>query len=173
MKRLSTALVTFAAAVPLIVVPAFANGEKGEHGEKKEKDAPGHVMVTPDELEWSDAGSLPEGAKVAVLEGDPSAEGPFTLRIKMPPNYTIPAHTHPGTERVTVLDGTLDLAVGEHLDREHAKSFGPGALVVMDPGLPMIGYSGDEPLVIQLNGEGPWGIDYLDPEDDPRTGASE
>ena len=52
------------------------------------------------------------GAKAAVLEGDPSKEGMFTVRIKMPAGYVIPPHTHPKIERVTVLSGELGLAWG-------------------------------------------------------------
>src|SRR5687767_6079459 len=40
----------------------------------------GHVMVAPDDCVWTDAPpSLPPGAKIAVLEGDLKAAGPFTI----------------------------------------------------------------------------------------------
>ncbi len=131
-----------------------------------EKD--GHLMVKPDQLEWGPVGSMPPGATAAVLEGDPSKAEDFTMRIKFPANYVIPVHTHPAVERVTVLEGTLYFAVGDTFDRAAAQGFGPGALAVMDVGVPMYGFTGDEPAVIQLNGRGPWGIDYVNPEDDPR-----
>lgn len=133
----------------------------GAHGE-------GHLMVTPDELEWGPVGSMPAGATAAVLEGDPSKAEDFTMRIRFPANYVIPVHTHPAVERVTVLEGTLYFAIGDTFDRTAAQAFGPGALAVMGVGVPMYGYTGDEPAVIQLNGRGPWGIEYVNPEDDPR-----
>ena len=128
----------------------------------------GHLMVKPDQLQWGPVGSMPPGATAAVLEGDPSKAEDFTMRIKFPANYVIPVHTHPAVERVTVLEGTLYFAVGDTFDRGAAQGFGPGALAVMDVGVPMYGFTGDEPAVIQLNGRGPWGIDYVNPEDDPR-----
>lgn len=128
----------------------------------------GHLMVKPDELAWGPVGSMPPGATAAVLEGDPSKAEDFTMRIRFPENYVIPVHTHPAVERVTVLEGTIYFAVGDTFDREAAEALGPGTLAVMDVGVPMYGYTGGEPAVIQLNGRGPWGIEYVNPEDDPR-----
>lgn len=128
----------------------------------------GHLMVDPDQLEWEPVGSMPAGATAAILEGDPSKAEDFTMRIRFPAGYVIPVHTHPAVERVTVLEGTLYFAVGDQYDREAAQPFGPGALAVMDVGVPMYGFTEDEPVVIQLNGRGPWGIDYVNPEEDPR-----
>jgi quercetin dioxygenase-like cupin family protein len=130
--------------------------------------AGGHLMVMPDELEWGPVGSLPPGATAVVLEGDPSTAEDFTMRIRFPANYDIPLHTHPAIERVTVLEGTLYFGIGKTFDREAVATLPPGTLAVMDVGVPMYGYTGDEPAVIQLNGRGPWGIEYVNPEDDPR-----
>jgi hypothetical protein len=130
--------------------------------------APGHLMVAPDNVEWGPVGSLPPGAQLAVLEGDPSQEGAFTMRLHLPANYDIPVHTHPAVERVTVLSGTFYAGIGDTFDRDAAHALGPGGLAVMEIGLPMYAYTGDEPVVIQLNGVGPWGIEYVNPADDPR-----
>ena len=129
---------------------------------------PGHLTVSPDAIEWSPVGSLPPGAEAAVLEGDPAKAEPFTMRIKFPANYVVPVHTHPAVERVTVLEGTLHLGIGETFDRDAAMALPEGGLAVMDSGVAMYGFTADEGAVIQLNGEGPWGIDYLDPSQDPR-----
>jgi hypothetical protein len=133
-----------------------------------EEEAPAHVMVMPDDVDWQPVPSLPEGARVAVLEGNPAEAGPFTMRLSLPPGYTIPVHTHTVTERVTVMAGTFHIGLGETFDREAAHALPAGSLMVMEGGLAMYGFTGDEPTVIQLNGDGPWGITYLDPADDPR-----
>ena len=71
-------------------------------------DSEDFMLNTPDKLEWKDGpASLPKGAKIAVLEGDPGKEGPFVFRVKAPDGYRIPVHTHPKTERVTVIAGTF------------------------------------------------------------------
>src|SRR5262245_61664627 len=74
--------------------------------------AGGHIMVLPSELKWTDVPSLPPGAKIATIEGSMSQAGPFTVRLKFPANYQIPAHSHPAIERVTVLSGTFHMGSG-------------------------------------------------------------
>src|ERR1041384_8807998 len=81
-----------------------------------------HKMVTANDIQWRDAPpSLPAGAKMAVLDGDPGKAGSFTIRLKMPAGYKIPAHTHPTAERVTGISGTGRLGRGGKLHTTGAK----------------------------------------------------
>jgi len=53
-------------------------------------DAP-HGMYRPDTIKWGDVPpNLPKGAKLAVLYGDPSKDGLFVVRIKLPANSRSP-----------------------------------------------------------------------------------
>jgi anti-sigma factor ChrR (cupin superfamily) len=71
------------------------------------------------ETQWKEGpAALPKGAKIAVLEGDPNKEGPFLFRLKLPDGYRVPPHTHPKTERVTVIAGTFNLGMGEKFDAD-------------------------------------------------------
>lgn len=127
----------------------------------------GHLLGTPDELSWGPVGSMGEGAEIAIIEGDLSAEAPFTFRLRMEDGYEIKPHVHPAYERVTVLEGTLHFAHGESFEREATQALPVGGFAIMSPGDPMFGYAEGE-TIIQLHGTGPWGIEYLDPADDPR-----
>lgn len=129
----------------------------------------GHIMVTPSDMEWGPVASMAPGAQITVLEGDLSKEEPFTMRLRLPANYVIAPHVHPAYERVTVLSGTFYFAHGESMDRSKAQALPAGSLAIMAPGDPMYGYTEDEEVTIQLHGTGPWGIEYLNPEDDPRN----
>ncbi|MHA7926350.1 MAG: cupin domain-containing protein [Marinobacter sp.] len=131
-------------------------------------DGDGHVMVVPSELSWQPVGSMAEGAEISVLEGDLSSGDPFTIRLRIPADYEVAPHIHPAYERVTVLSGTFHFAHGREFRRDEARALPTGSLAIMAPGEPMFGYTGDEGTVIQLHGNGPWGIEYLNPEDDPR-----
>lgn len=126
------------------------------------------MMMDADELEWGPVASMGEGAEIAFIEGDISQEEPFTFRLRLEDGYEILPHVHPEYERVTVLSGTLHFAHGEEFDRDATRALDPGAVAIMPPGDPMFGYAEGE-VVIQLHGTGPWGIDYLDPADDPRN----
>jgi hypothetical protein len=65
------------------------------------------------------------------------------------------------------MPGTFHFAHGEEFDREQTTALPEGSLAIMSPGDPMFGYT-EEETVIQLHGTGPWGIEYINPEDDPR-----
>lgn len=127
----------------------------------------GHIILDADTLEWKDVASMAPGAKIAQIEGDMSKKVPFTIRLKLPANYRIDPHIHPEYERITVLTGTLHFAHGKTFDRSQTEPMPAGSFAVMPPGAPMFGYT-EEETIIQLHGEGPWGIEYLNPEDDPR-----
>lgn len=130
-----------------------------------ERDA---ALYQADELKWLDGPkSLPKGAKLAVLEGDPGKEGPFVMRLRLPDGYTIPAHTHPKTERLTVISGTFNIAMGGKLDRNAARKMSAGAFGYWAAGMEHQVWVDGE-TVVQLHGFGPWSINYLNPSDDPR-----
>jgi quercetin dioxygenase-like cupin family protein len=142
--------------------PAASPGEEGHEGMK------GVGIYSPAEIKWQ-AGppSLPKGAKVAVLEGDPNKKGPFVLRVKMPDGYRIAPHTHPKTERVTVLSGTLYLGMGDKFDPKKGKALTAGSYGRWPAGMKHYAWTKGE-TVIQLHGTGPWSIKYVNPDDDPR-----
>jgi len=126
-------------------------------------------MVVPTNLTWKDGpGSLPKGAKVAVLEGDPAKAGPFTLRFNLPSNYKIPPHWHPAVEHVTVISGTFSMGLGETFDETKASQLPVGGFAVMEIGTRHFAFTKENGATVQLHGVGPWGINYVNPEDDPR-----
>ena len=129
---------------------------------------PGMVMLTPDEMKWTDGPpALPAGLKMALLEGNPGQPGPFTLRYKFPPNYKVPAHTHPADEHVTVISGTFYAGHGSKLSEAESKAFPPGGFFIASAKTPHFAWSKEE-TVVQVHGFGPSGITYVDPADDPR-----
>src|SRR6059036_1482468 len=80
-------------------------------------------LYPPTTIEWkAGPAALPPGAKMAVLEGDPTKAGQFVVRFQFPEGYHIPPHTHPKTERVTVISGALYFATAEALDRQRKKT---------------------------------------------------
>jgi quercetin dioxygenase-like cupin family protein len=150
---------TTSIAVLLMATAALAD----EHA------AEGAGIFPPNEIKWQDGPkSLPAGAKIAVLEGDPNKEGPFVMRLRFPDGYKIPAHTHPKTERVTVISGTLNLVMGEKLDRKQARKVPAGSFGYWAAGMKHYAWFDGE-TVLQLHGMGPWTINYLNPSDDPRN----
>lgn len=127
-----------------------------------------HILHLAEEIEWKDGpASFEQGAQYAVLEGDPGAPGLFTMQLKLPDGFHISPHTHPKHERVTVISGTVLLGQGTELDREATEKMTPGSYTTMPPGMRHFVFAEGE-TVVQLTSMGPWEINYLNPEDDPR-----
>lgn len=130
--------------------------------------APGMALYAPAEIQWKDGPpSLPRGAKMAILEGDPAKEGFFVMRVRFPDGFHIPAHTHPKTERVTVISGTFKLAMGENPKKENAQSLPVGSFGYWPAGMVHAAWAEGE-TIVQVHAEGPWAINYINPADDPR-----
>ena len=129
----------------------------------------GHVMsLTPAELAWT-AGPpmLPRGASMAVIEGSFNSPGPFTVRLKFPANYRIPAHWHPIRVTVTVISGTFHMGLGDRLDTTKGKVLPAGSIFEMPVRIHHFGWTSEE-TIIQEHGIGPLSVNYLNPADDPR-----
>jgi quercetin dioxygenase-like cupin family protein len=128
-----------------------------------------HTLVTPGEIEWAPGPpSSPEGAEAAVLYGNPAEEGVFALRLRLPDGYHLAPHIHPEPEIVTVVSGTFHLGMGETANQDDTEALEPGAFFAFPPGMTHYAYAEGE-TVIQLNSTGPWSLEYVNPEDDPRS----
>ena len=153
----------------VLVVVSVSLQAQEQAGEKKEMHQTGHTLLMPTDLKWTDGpASLPKGTTAAVMEGDPSKPGPFTMRLKLPANYKIPSHWHPGIEHVTVLSGSFYMGLGESFDQSKASKLSASGFAVMQVGTRHFAFTKEEAL-IQLHGIGPWGITYVNPADDPRS----
>ena len=126
-----------------------------------------HVMVSPADLKWADMPTLPQGAKVAVIEGPLTEAVPFILRLRLPANYEIPAHWHPWIEHATVLSGTLHMGMGDKLDRSKTQPLRAGSVAVIQAKVNHFSWTSEE-TVVQVHGIGPLVITYVNPADDPR-----
>jgi quercetin dioxygenase-like cupin family protein len=131
-------------------------------------EAMNNTLVIPAEIQWEQAPAvLPAGAQGAVLYGDPTKDGLFAMRFKLPKGYRVPPHTLSKVGTFTVISGTFRIGMGENADPSQARPMPAGSFIALAPGTPHF-VSVDEETVVQLNNIGPWVITYLDPKDDPR-----
>jgi quercetin dioxygenase-like cupin family protein len=130
---------------------------------------PAHVMQSVGEAQWGTAPPmLPPGAQIAVLAGDPGKPGPYTVRLKFPANYAVPAHSHPMDENVAVVSGALIMGMGTKLDKTTGTSLGVGGFALMPAGVNHFAYTKQETTIL-LYGTGPVDFKYVNPSDDPRN----
>ena len=121
----------------------------------------GQVLVRAKSIKWSDAPpGLPPGAKVALLQGNPTAPGRYVIRVQLPANYKIPMHSNSNAVDVT-----------ESLDKKKAFAIKPGDYYHLPALAPELSFTTNE-TVLEIHGEGPYEIKYANAADDPLKGAA-
>ena len=151
-------------AVALVAVATVAGAQGMKMGKMEKMDK----MEKMGKLTWGPGpGSLPAGAKLAVVSGDPGKPGPFTIQLAFPNGYKVPPHWHPSAEHIMVKQGTLLFGSGDKVDRKSMKPMKKGA-------------EGDAPAkmnhyvmargrtVVEIQSTGPFEITYVNAKDDPR-----
>src|SRR5207247_9512406 len=73
-------------------------------------------------------------------------------------------------ERLTVLSGTANLGTGDRFDPAAARPLPPGGYAMLPPRMNHFAFA-KGPVVVQVSGQGPFDIHYVNRADDPR-GAS-
>jgi len=116
--------------------------------------------------------NLPQGTQISLVSGDPSQPGPFVLRVKFPANTVIAPHTHSEAETLTILSGSIYHEHGKTLDKAAGKVLRAGGFVYLPKDMPHSLWTTDQPVELQVNGSGPFGLNYINPADDPSRAAN-
>lgn len=147
---------------PLVMILCISGCEQARVGDFAFPEGVVQHAVLSEEIVWRPCPpNLPSGCEIAVLEGNPQAPNLFTVRFRLTDDFVMPAHTHPGDERVTVLKGQLAVAFGIDGSREDARQFGPGDYYVNARGAVHTVW-GDELSEIQITGIGPWEARFVE-----------
>ena len=136
----------------------FAAGAQAQSG----------MYQTVSALKWGPAPAVfPKGAEMAVLSGDPTKSGEYTVRLKMPAHYRIMPHYHPTAENVTVISGSLSAGMGDHFDAKKGMKFSRGGFASIPANAHHYAWT-NEPAVVQVHGMGPFQLTYVNPADLPK-----
>lgn len=144
------------AALIMLANAAFADGSR--HARE----------LTPADIKFEDNPAFPKGAQSQLIHGDPSKPEFFIIRLRFPPNYVVPPHTHPAFESVTVLTGTMGSGMGEKVETTKGRMLEAGSLLLLPANHAHYVWTEDEETIIQVAATGPFDIIYVNPEDDPR-----
>ena len=148
----------------LLLVAAPIRGHADEPG-----GAPHWDPLTPETIQWREGPpTMLPGAQMAILEGDPSKDGFFTMRLKLPDGYRVMPHWHPKTERLTVIQGIVHLGTGDRFDAKATRALPAGTYSSMTPHMTHFAWMEGE-TILQLSSIGPWAVIYVNPADDPRA----
>jgi len=125
----------------------------------------GHA--TSGDIKWVNApASLPPGAKLAMLHGDLGKPGTLAFLLKFPAGYRLKPQSSPAIERLIVVSGTFNFGSGTKFDNAHTIPLSTGYVHWPDKS-PFYGYAKEE-TVVEIQGVGPWAVNYVNPGDDPR-----
>ena len=144
-----TRAILFAVAVLMVTSTAAARAQKTE-------------------LKWGPAPpSLPSGARMAVISGNPAAPGPFTIRLRLPSGFTVPPHFHPVDEHQTLISGRIGHGMGDRVDVKAVKWLRPGQSITLPANSHHYVKTRGRTLV-EVSAAGPFTVTYANAKDDPR-----
>jgi quercetin dioxygenase-like cupin family protein len=126
--------------------------------------------LLPEDVEWNVFPAFPPSVRLAILVGDTSQPGPYVVRVKVPAGVKLMPHTHPEDRIYTVIAGTFYIGLGNTFDPAQLVSYPPGSVIVLPGHTPHFHWARSGEYVTQVSANGPLGLDYVDPDDDPRKG---
>ena len=140
---------------------------------RAQDDAPGMVALADGAgvVYGPGPANLPKGTQISLLSGDPAKPGPFVLRVRFPADTVIAPHTHSEAETLTILSGSIYHEHGRTIDKAAGKVLRAGGFVYLPKDMPHSLWTTTEPVELQVNGSGPFGLNYVDPKDDPSRAA--
>ncbi len=145
-----------------LIAATPAAAQMGKQKEKTEK---------TEKLSWMKGpASLPAGAMMAVVSGDPTRSGPFTIELSFPNGYRIAPHSHPTAEKITVKSGEFMYGMGDVVKASDMKTLKPGGSGEMPAGMHHYAEARGK-TVVQVSSTGPFVVNYVHAKDDPRTKA--
>lgn len=136
--------------------------------------APGQTRLTPPEVEALAAAapvsgtSGAAGIRTAILDGDPSRPGPYTIALSVPPNTRIAAHRHRDDRTAVVVAGTWHFGYGAPARDGALRALPPGSFYAEPANAMHFARTGAEPALVYISGFGPSDTVYAEAATDPR-----
>jgi anti-sigma factor ChrR (cupin superfamily) len=145
-----------------VVITAVAASAASIYSQDKRESAEAHKIVHFGDLKWM---AIMKGCELAPVAGDPNAEGaPFVLRLRCADGTKIPAHWHPTDENVTVLKGTLLVAMGETFDESKLQPMNVGNFIAVPKDMRHFALCKGE-TIVQVHGMGPFKVNWVNPSE--------
>jgi len=143
-----------------------------QHGVDTRPHQPGQAAfksVLPEEIYWKSFRAFPPSFRLAVVVGEPSAPGPYVIRVKAPSGGKLMPHSHPEDRVYTVISGVFYIGLGDKFDADKLHAYPPGSVIVLPGGTSHYHWAKSGEYVTQVTAIGPLGLKYLNSEDDPRN----
>jgi len=126
------------------------------------------LSMRPSQIVWKPEPALGPGAQFTVMLGDLSKPGRFVFRIRAPAGHRAMPHTHPEERVYTVLSGTFHLGFGDRFSEERLEEYPEGSVILVRAGRHHFQVAKSGEYEVQVEGNGPTALVYVDPQHDPR-----
>jgi len=125
--------------------------------------------ILPEDIDWKPFAAFPPSARIAVIVGSPSKEGPYTIRVKVPRGVKLMPHRHPEDRTYTVISGIFYIGLGDQFDAKKLQAYPPGTVIILPGNTSHFHWAKSGAYVTQVTAIGPLGLEYIDAKDDPRN----
>jgi quercetin dioxygenase-like cupin family protein len=127
--------------------------------------------ILSEDIDWKPFPSFPPSARLAVVVGEPTQAGPYTIRVKVPSGVKLMPHRHPEDRVYTIISGVFYIGLGERFDAEKLTAHPPGSVIVLPGDTWHFHWAKSGEYITQVSAIGPLGLEYKDAADDPRNAA--
>jgi quercetin dioxygenase-like cupin family protein len=113
--------------------------------------------------------SMRQGLQILVITGDAKRHELYSMLFKVPPNITIPPHSHPDERSCFVLSGAWYFAYGAERNEGELALLPAGSHYTEPAGMNHFAATRAEGATVECTAMGPTGTTFVNPADDPRA----
>jgi quercetin dioxygenase-like cupin family protein len=128
--------------------------------------------ILPENIDWKPFAAFPPLARLAVVVGQPSEPGLYTMRVRVPHGVKLMPHRHPEDRVYTVISGVFYIGLGDQFNPEKLQAYPPGSVLFLPGNTSHFHWAKSSEYVTQVTGNGPLGLEYVNAKDDPRNNNS-
>ncbi len=125
--------------------------------------------VLSEDINWKPFAAFPPSVRLAVIVGQPSEAGPYTIRVRVPQGVKLMPHRHPEDRVYTVISGVFYIGLGDQFDDATLQAYPPGSVIVLPGNTAHFHWAKSSEYVTQVTAIGPLGLEYMSANDDPRN----
>ena len=101
------------------------------------------------------------GIRTTVIAGDPTKDGPYTIRLSVPANTKIQAHSHRDDRTAIVISGVWYFGYGPAAGAAAEKALPAGSFYTEPGGVAHFAETKADPVVVYITGNGPTDTVYV------------
>jgi quercetin dioxygenase-like cupin family protein len=124
--------------------------------------------ILPEDIDWNPFAAFPPSVRLAVVVGQPSEAGPYTIRVRVPHGVKLMPHRHPEDRIYTVMSGIFYIGLGDEFDPDKLEAYPPGSVIVLPGNTSHFHWAKSSDYITQVTAMGPLGLEYVNARDDPR-----